>query len=97
MGFKLQYSKDHAEAELGVIVIGYHEALRATLGALAAEKGTEDLAWFDQLHQDVIKAVKGTTAEGVSLATEAKAVGQSVEVIDHEFKSVRAGLLKDKQ
>ncbi|MDP9630082.1 UNVERIFIED_ORG: hypothetical protein J2W85_002143 [Ensifer adhaerens] len=96
MGFKLQYSKENAEAELGVIVIGYHEALRATLGALAAEKGTEDLAWFDQLHQVAIKAAEKTTTEGVPSEIGTKAVSQSVELIDNEFKSIRAGLLKDK-
>lgn len=38
MAFKLQYSKENAEAELGTIVIAYHEALAAALKALAEEK-----------------------------------------------------------
>ncbi|AEG52573.1 hypothetical protein CN233_32010 [Sinorhizobium meliloti] len=94
MAFKLQYSKENAEAELGTIVIAYHEALAAALKALAEEKGTEDLAWFDELHQHAVKTAKGTSTEGIPIEVDARSVRLGFETLDQGFKSIRVSLLK---
>ncbi|MDW9644470.1 hypothetical protein GOB48_22140 [Sinorhizobium meliloti] len=94
MRFELKWDKDNPEAELSAIVVAYHEALTAALKALAEEKGTEDLAWFDQLHQASIKAAKGTVADGLPIEVDASAVRLGFETLDRDFKSIRTSLLK---
>jgi hypothetical protein len=95
MPFTLKWDKDNAEAELSAVVIAYHGALTTAIKALAEEKGTADLAWFDQLHQDAVRAAKGTIADQVPIEVDASAVRLGFETLDADFKSLRVRLVKE--
>lgn len=94
MPFELKWDKDNAEVELAAVVIAYHGALTEALEALAATKGTADLSWFDQLHQDAIRTAKGTSTEEVPIEVDASAVRFGFETLDAGFKSIRLGIVK---
>jgi hypothetical protein len=85
-----------ATVELGAVVIAYYEALTAALKALADVNGTDDLRWFDELHQDAIRAAKGTVADQVPIEAEASAVRLGFETLDAHFKGFRVKLVEKK-
>jgi hypothetical protein len=97
MPFELKWDPKNAEVELGAVVIAYHEALTAAIEALAEVKGTDDLTWFDELHQNSIAAAKGTTTEEISIEVDASAVRLGFQTLDADFKSIRIGLIKNKK
>jgi hypothetical protein len=96
MPFELKWDRNNAEVELGAVVIAYHEALTIAIHALADAKGTDDLAWFDQLHKDAIRAAKGTVTDEIAIETDASAVRLGFETLDADLKSIRVGLAKEK-
>lgn len=91
---ELSYDKEHPEEYLNAGIAAYHEALHACIAALVEVKGTEDLAWFDDLHQQAIRSAKGTIAEQVPIEVEAGAVRFGFQLVDAEFKQLRVGLAK---
>ncbi|MCM2439667.1 hypothetical protein HGO34_08055 [Agrobacterium vitis] len=92
---KASYDKENAERYLGAAVIAYHGALREVVKALATAKGTADLSWFDELHQNAIRSAKGTITEQIPVEVEAGAIRFGFETIDAEFKSIRVSLIKN--
>ncbi len=92
----IPFDKEHADQYLGAAIIAYHEALRAAIAALAAEKGTDDLSWFDQLRKDAVRAAKGTVVEQHSIELDADVVRFGFELLDGEFEAIRVGLVEKK-
>ena len=94
MTLELKWDPNNAEIELGSVVIAYHGALAAAVKALAEVHGTDDLGWFDELHQNAIRTAKGTTTEQVAIEVDASAVRLGFQTLDADFKSIRVGLVK---
>jgi len=92
-----KYDKTNPEPYLGAAIIAYHEALRASVEALAELNGTNDLTWFDELRQNTIRAAKGTVTDQIPVEVEADALRFSIQVLENEFDSIRVGLLEPKQ
>lgn len=95
MPTEIAYDKEHAERYLAAAVTAYHEALSAAVKALAVEKGTDDLSWFDELHQNAIRAAKGTVTEEIPVEVEASAIRFGFEVIDADFKGLRVQIIEE--
>ncbi|MDX3929259.1 MAG: hypothetical protein QHC90_26090 [Shinella sp.] len=91
---KVSYDKNHPEEYLNAGLAAYHEALHACIVALVEVKGTEDLTWFDDLHQQAIRSAKGTITEHIPVEVDAGAVRFGFEIVDAEFKQLRVGLVK---
>ena len=86
------YDKDNAEAFLGATALALQDALGTTLLALAQVKGTDDLSWFDELHQQTVSATKRMVVEEVLVEIDAGARRFACEVLDAKFKSLRLSL-----
>lgn len=96
MEISLSYVPGNPVPALTAALISHANALRSAMQALAELKGTDDLAWFDQLHQEAVRAAKGTVTEHIAIETEADAIRFGFETIDASFKSIRVGLVEEK-
>jgi hypothetical protein len=94
MAREIRYDKDNAERSLAAAVVAYQQALDLTVEALAAAKGTADLTWFDDIHQETIRAAKGTVTEQIPVEAEADALRFAIEAIDAHFQSLRVRIVK---
>jgi hypothetical protein len=94
----LEINRDPSKAivELGAVIIAYHGALTAALKALADVKEADDLRWLDELHQNAVRAAKGTIGDQISMEAEASAVRLGFETLDAHFKSFRVELVQNK-
>lgn len=92
---RMHYDKQNAEAYLGAAIIAFQNALEAAVRVAAETKGTDDLSWFDELHENAVRTAKGTTTEDIPVEVEAAAIRFGFEVVDAKFKSLRVSLLKD--
>jgi hypothetical protein len=91
---EVSYDKNHAEEYLNAGLVAYHEALHACIAALAEVKGTDDLAWFDDLHHQAVRSAKGTITEQIPVEVDSGAVRFGFQIVDAEFKQLRVGLVK---
>jgi len=88
------YDKNNAEAYLGATALALQEALESAVIKLAKVKGTTDLAWFDELHQEALKATSGLIIDEVSVKTDDGARRFASEVLDAKFKSLRISFVE---
>lgn len=97
MEIALDYDKKNPEASLGAALIAFQGALDLSLSALAAEKGVEDMSWFDELHQNAVRAAKGTITEQIPIETEAGALRFGFQAVDALFQTIRVRLVEKTQ
>jgi hypothetical protein len=91
----LHFDKQNAEAYLSAAVIALQRALEDAVKALAEVKGTTDLSWLDELHQEAVTAAKGIVTEQIPIECESGALRFGFEVVDTYFKRLRIRLLKE--
>ncbi len=89
------YDKENAEAYLGAAALALQEALEAVVVRLAEVKGTTNLSWFDELHQEALRSANGLIIEEVSVEVDEGALRFASEVLDAKFKSLRVSFVKE--
>lgn len=88
---------DNPTPQLIAAIIGLQEALDLSLRALAADKGVDDMSWFDEIHQDSVRAAKGTITEHIPIETEAGALRFGFQAVDALFQTIRVRLIEKTQ
>ena len=91
---EISYDKKETERYLGAAVIAFGSALRESMKALAAVKGSADLSWLDELQYDAVRSALETITEQIPVEAEAGAVLFGLKTIDAEFESIRVSLVK---
>jgi hypothetical protein len=91
---KLHFDKEHAAAYLSAALIASQGALEIAFKKLAQLKGTDDLAWFEDLRAQAVTSSKGTVTEQIPVEVEAGALRFGFETLDLTFERIRGGLIK---
>ncbi|MQB20548.1 hypothetical protein DXT90_07865 [Agrobacterium tumefaciens] len=92
MQIKLDYDKNNAEVYLGAAIIAYSQALEIALKELAELRGTDDLGWYQDLRDTMIKTAKGTTGEQISIEVDAGAVRFGFQALEASLDTIRVRL-----
>lgn len=90
----LNFDIENKERYLGAALAAYEVALHAAVSRLADINGTDDLAWFDELHHQAVFASKGTITEEIPIEVEAGAIRFGTQLLDAKFKSLRIEMVE---